>query len=405
MNLGRNPKLFILLIAGALLSVSPEGQVCFANTPRQTVSDSLKNLQKHTDAVVKQVQAFLQASGRWSPMPQGADMQLCNALQAFQQAVNKSVNSNRSQPYNLVQADLQAVQMQAQSVGQLLNQVGAASAVSGTWTQVSADLMSLNSAMSYPAFTASNFYDSENAGVRPGAMYPGVMPGGVIPGGIMPGAVMPGSQIPGTVPGTVVNGVTVPGTVVQGTVVPGATVPGAYPGAFGMIPGTAYPYGYPTNVTVTETTPFAPGYTNSTFSNSNPFAQQSTQGNYQAALSNLETADSQTERLVKQVQSFLQMRASWPPAQGSPQMTLCQNLQSFQQMMRKFRQDMQANVSYPILQAELQQLATTSQSIDQSLTQCGATMDVVGRWNEVRTCMANTYQSFYATGTGHHWFR
>lgn len=398
-----------LMITAAALScfVGLPIQVVEARTARQTVSDSLRNLQRHTDDLVKQVQVYLQSTGRWLPMPQGKDMQLCQALQSFQQSVNRAVNNNRSQPYNLVQADLQSVQMQSQSVQQLISQLGAAPNVSAVWMQVTSDMMGITPLLSAPAYSGGNFYDTEGGGIGGGGIYvPGAVPGVIVPGAI-PGTVVTGT----TVPGTVVNGMLVPGTTVAGTVVNGMVIPGqAIPGQVvpGQIPGgypAAYPYGYPTNVTITETSPFGSG-----FAGGYPGAYQYPDNhaggsNYQGVLSNLSNAENQTERFVKQLQSFLQMRAQWPPAQGTPQMLLCENMQSLQQLLRKFRSDIQANVSYPILQGEVQQLATTSQSIDQLLPQTGAGMDVIGRWNEIRTSMASMYQSFYSTSTGHYWMR
>ncbi len=381
-----------------------------ARTPRQSVSDTLRNLQRHTDDLVKQVQAYLQSTGRWLPMPQGKDMQLCQALQSFQQAVNRTVNSNRSQPYNLVLADLQAVQMQSQSIQQLISQLGAAPNVAAAWMQISSDMLGLNQVMSVPAYSASNFYDTEGGATGGAAFAPGAMPGVIVPGAV-PGVVVPGATVPGTVitgttvPGTVVNGMLVPGTVVNGILVPGSVAPGMVPGA-GYTPGMPYGYGYPSNVTVTETSPFGTSFGGAVPGGYNPYAgNQTGGGHYQGVLSNLSNAENQTDRFVKQLQSFLQLRAQWPPAQGTPQMLLCENMQSFQQLLRKFRSDVQANVAYPILQQELQQLATTSQSVDQLMTQSGATMDIVGRWNEIRTSMANMYQAFYSTSTGHYWMR
>lgn len=381
-----------------------------ARTPRQSVSDTLRNLQRHTDDLVKQVQAYLQSTGRWLPMPQGKDMQLCQALQSFQQAVNRTVNSNRSQPYNLVLADLQAVQMQSQSIQQLISQLGAAPNVAAAWMQISSDMLGLNQVMSVPAYSASNFYDTEGGATGGAAFAPGAMPGVIVPGAV-PGVVVPGATVPGTVitgttvPGTVVNGMLVPGTVVNGILVPGSVAPGMVPGA-GYTPGMPYGYGYPSNVTVTETSPFGTSFGGAVPGGYNPYAgNQTGGGHYQGVLSNLSNAENQTDRFVKQLQSFLQLRAQWPPAQGTPQMLLCENMQSFQQLLRKFRSDVQANVAYPILQQELQQLATTSQSVDQLMTQSGATMDIVGRWNEIITSMANMYQAFYSTSTGHYWMR
>lgn len=46
-------------------------------------SDSLRNIDSNTDQVIRRVQGFLQASGRWLPQPQGNDLQVCQMLQAF----------------------------------------------------------------------------------------------------------------------------------------------------------------------------------------------------------------------------------------------------------------------------------------------------------------------------------
>lgn len=370
-----------------------------ARTPRQTVSDSLRSLQRHSDDLVKAVQVYLQSTGRWAPMPQGKDMQLCQALQSFQKQVKQSVNDNGSRPYNVIQSDLIQVQLQSQNIEQLINQVAPGSTVSAVFMQVKGDLISLNSSMSAPAYSATNFYDSEGGGIGSGGFVPGIGGAGFVPG-------IGGGVVPGAVPGTVVNGVVVPGTTVPGYAVPGyavpgTVVPGTIPGTF--VPGT--PYGYPaTNINIIDSSPFAqrggfPGATT-------PFAGTTNNNQInQAVYSNLSNAENQTDRFVKQLQSFLQMRANWPPAQGTPQMLLCENLQSFQQGLRKFRSDMQGNVAYPILQSELQQLAVYSQQIDQLLLQTGATPDVTGRWNEIRTSMTSMYQSFYATSTGHYWMR
>ena len=380
-------------------------QVVEARTPRQLAADSLRSLQRHTDDVVKQVQAYLQATGRWTSV-QGNDMALCQALQSFQQSVKRAVSANQGQPYASMQSSIAQIQNQSLTVEQLINQVAPASTASAVWMQVRADMNSLNSTFAVPAYLATQTYDidinASSTGGYPGnsGYYPGVVPGAGFPGGF-----------PGAVPGTVVNGTSVPGQVIPGTVVQGYTVPGqtvpfgGYPGSFpGAYPGSFVPPGYKqTNINITRNSTFdAGGFGGSPF---NQPQMQPNGTNNQAVLSNISSADNQTERFVKQLQNFLQMRGTWPPAQGSPQMILCENVQSFQQSLRKFRSDVQGNVPYPILQSELQQLATTSQNIDQLMLQAGVTPDVTGRWNEIRTSMTGMYQAFYATSTGHYWMR
>ncbi|MBX9722687.1 MAG: hypothetical protein K2X81_14910, partial [Candidatus Obscuribacterales bacterium] len=90
----------------------------------------------------------------------------------------------------------------------------------------------------------------------------------------------------------------------------------------------------------------------------------------------------------------------WMPPQGSPEMQLCQSLQSFQQQLRKIRADIQSNKSMPLLQTEMQQLGSSSQNIDQLLMQTSATPDVIARWNEVRTSMNSAYQALNSAGRG-----
>ncbi len=366
-------KRFIATFAGALCFSAPLSIILLqseaqGSTPRQLVTNSVNDLSSHTAQLVQQVQAFFQAAGQWPPT-QGAGMQLCQALQTFQQSSAKLSSDNSSRPYSQVQADYQQLQLQSQVLEQLLNQVAQNLLVAQAWALVRNDLVAINQALGTSAgFSQNNFYDTE-LGLNQG---------------------MGNSSFPAGIPG-------------------GAFSP------FGNRTPSYYPGFRPTNINITENSTFDPNPSfQGSFSNM-PFGAPAVPGvnpgfrpgvsrnglnNYlsQSASSNLSSADSQTERFVKQVTTFLQKKGKWMPPQGSPEMQLCQNLQSFQQQLRKMRADLQSNSALPVLQSEMQQLGSSSQSIDQLLMQTSATPDVIARWNEVRTSMNSAYQALYSAG-------
>ncbi len=310
------------ILALCFLSASSSAE---ARSPRQNVSQSLDSLKSHTEQLVNQVQAYLQNAGRWSPSPQGKDMQLCQALQSFQKKVGKMKSDNSSKPYDTVHMDLQVLQFESQAVEQLLNQQTPSPLVAAAWMQLRNDLLSIGQAL-YPVqgFNPGNFYDMES----------------------------------------------------------------------GVVPNTAFPE-----------TGFQPGA--GSFQPS-PFANQASQTAHfgPAVFSSLNGAEDQTERFVKQLTAYLQTKGQWPPAQGSPEMSLCQNLQSFQEQLRKFRTSLQSNMAYSLLRTQLNQLGSISQNIDQLLLQISARPEITSRWNEVRTNMNSAYQAFYSAGSsGYMWMR
>ncbi len=361
-----------------------------AATPRSFAQSSIQNLSIHTDQLVKQVQTYLQTAGRWSPTPQGQDMQLCQALQNFQALVGRLRVDNSTQSVAKIQGEIQQLQVQAQQVNQLIIQVAQNPMVTSSWMQVGSDLSSLAQMLSsVPAgFGNSNYYDSE-AGLNPafsgGMINPGmgVFPGTMMPGTMMPGTMMPGAYYPGFRPTNInitENSTFDPNPTFQGSfsnfgtpLAPGMT-PGMIPGSMSIMPGTM---------------PISPGAA----------------AHSSAAISDINAAETQTERFIKQVTGFLTVKGNWPPAPGSNEMQLCQNIQSFQIQLRKMRSDLQANVSYSMLQSEMQQIAASSQNIDRLLMQINATPDITARWNEVRTALNSAYSTFFSAGTGYMWMR
>ncbi|MBX9688546.1 MAG: hypothetical protein K2X27_17690 [Candidatus Obscuribacterales bacterium] len=359
---------FCLLLIAGLSGSLPKAD---ASTPRQLVSRNLQTLSAHTSQLVSQVQGFLQAGGRWSPSPQGQDMILCQALQNFQQSLAQMTRDNSSGSFNTIQSDYQALQVLGQNLEQQIAPIAQSPLVSSAWMQVRADMAALNQSIyAVPSFNPAASYDSQT-GLMPGASNSTFQP-----------ALPPGNFNP----------------------INSGYFPGYYPGF------------RPTNINITENSTFDPNpNAQSSFSNfpqfgtpASPFvgpsSVQSGQ-NHSQVLSYLSSADTQSERFVKQLSGYLQVKGSWPPPQGTPAMQLCQNLQVFQQQMRRFRDDLHANISYPMLQNEMQQIGASSQAIDQLLMQIGATPDIISRWNEVRSAMNNAYQAFYSSGGTNYWAR
>jgi len=364
------------------------GAPVFSATPRQMVAETLQALNSHTGQLVQQVQLFLQSSGRWSP-PQGQDLQLCEALQTFQQTVSRMTNDNGAQPFSTVQSDFQQLQSQSQNIEQLIEQRAKGPLVSNVWMQVHSDLVGINLALySTPGFNPGNFYDSSaglSSGSSSGSTFAPEMP----PSNFTPlnsgspyypyGAYGGRNQRP--------------------------AAPLYYPG---------YPGFRPTNINVTENSTFdsSPQFQGS-FSNFTPMPAggimtggmmpgRSMPGSSSMmesqVMSNLKVVYTQTDKFIKDLTAFLQSKGKWPPPNGMPEYQLCQNVEKFQLQVRRLGADIRTNAPPAGLRDEMKNIGNTSQTIDQILANIGAGSEITGRWNEVRTSMNNTYQSFFAVG-------
>ncbi|MBY0357919.1 MAG: hypothetical protein K2W82_07945 [Candidatus Obscuribacterales bacterium] len=329
--------LYNLFMAASLALAIPLAQ---AASPRQQVNTALNNAKSHTDTLVKNVASFLQMTGRWAPAPQGKDMQLCQALQSFQQQVNLTAKNNGSQSFNTMQFQLQQLQSQAQNLGQLINQVGPNPTVLSSWNQVQGDMMAINQAFYMPggANTMNNFYDSEPGMISNFAGINPMMPTNPMNPMMPSNPMFPGNQ---------------------------------------MFPGNNQPL------------PTYSSYGNN-FGNSNN----------QSMSSALNSAERSTNRLIKRVTSFLQMRGRWMPASGTPEFQLCQDLQNFQQALRQ-AQRTSFGMSYPVRQNQLQQLNAAAQNIDRDLIQASVTPDISNQWNSVRNDLNAVFQSFYTSNNGY----
>jgi hypothetical protein len=362
------------------------------------VAETLQSLNTHTGELVQQVQLFLQSNGRWSP-PQGQDMQLCEALQKFQQTVSRMSNDNGGQPFSVVQNDFQQLQSQSQNIEQLIEQRAKGPLVSNVWMQVHSDLVNINQSLySTPGFNPGNFYDSSaglsSASSSGSTFAPEMPPSNFVPlnsgspyypygayGGrnVRPGAPLYYYGYPGFRPtninvtenstfdsspqfqGSFSNFTPMPaGGIMGGGMVPGGMVPG------GMISGS-------------------------------PMSGSSTMIDSQV-MSNLKVVYTQTDKFIKDLTAFLQSKGKWPPPPGTPEYQLCQNVEKFQLQVRRLGSDIRTNAPPAGLRDEMKSIGNTSQTIDQILANTSAGSEITGRWNEVRSGMNNTYQSFFSVG-------
>lgn len=383
-------KLALLFLVCSFLASGNTASI--AASPRQLVQNSTQALVNHTQKLVQEVQAFLTAAGRWSPAPQGNDMQLCQALEQFQKKANVLSRDNRGQSFEKVRSELQELEFQTQVLVPLFSQVNAGQSVLAAWMQCRSDLLSISQALSsVPIANPQAFYDRDLAAASGQVL---------IPSGSGSSFAAPG-QDP-YFSGQAASPFAAPG--VQESYYPQGN---PYAPHFSQSAGSPfYPGLAPQNIHITRNSTFDIAGGPQNYADRQNISASGTNHLQSAVLSSLNGADSQTERFVKELSGFLQVKGLWPPPANSTEMQLCQNLQSFQLGLRKFRSDLQANVSYTILQGELQQLGASSQTVDRLLAQASVPTDIVARWNEVRSYMNSTYHAFLSAGSGTHiWTR
>lgn len=345
------PSLFLLL----LCFVSIASSAVYAATPRSQAGNALRQAKKDADRVVKDVSSFLQASGRWTP-PKGDDMALCQSLQTFQQQLERLERDNNGQRgVSVVQSQLQQLQFMTGTLDQQLYKAAGNPALLTNWYAVKADLNNASQFIMPYVYGRSNLYDLDPS--NPAGAFPNTGGSPLVPsGGMVPS---PNPYIPGdnrSFPGG--GGSFFPG---------GSNVPGYYPAQ--ILPGG------------------------------------NTATSYKHVQASIRAAEPILDHLIPQVATFLQSAGKWPPAQASPEMQLCQELQYFQQQLRRFGDEVNAQTPYPVLQSQVQQLSTSFGNLDRLFFQTGATGEINGRWNELRLQLNNVYQAFYSAGGQQFWTR
>lgn len=128
------------------------GQNNFDSRNSGNLNGSLSNIENQTDQIVKNVQTFLQRSGRWFPTPQGNDMQVCEALQTFKQQVGQVKRSGN----NNVQMQLVQLQQSAANVVMSMQRAGIDPGTLGQMQMLQDNIQQLNNASSFTGGNPNN---------------------------------------------------------------------------------------------------------------------------------------------------------------------------------------------------------------------------------------------------------
>ncbi len=347
----RHPFRWQLIILASLLCTLFGSSTAYGATPRSQAATALRQTKKDTDKLVKDLTTLLQMTGRWAPSPKGDDMQLCQSLQSFQQQVERLEKDNSAQRgYAVVQSQLQQLQFMTMNLEQQLNKTAGSPQLLSTWNSVKMDLNNAAQYIMPYVYGRSNLYDFDPAAPTPGSFVPS-------------NNTFPNNTFPNRSPFT--------------------------PDNSGFVPG-ASPYA-----------PSVPGYYPSQQYNTN-ISPSPNSRNVQSAVRASETI---LERLIPQVSAFLQASGKWPPQQATSEMQLCQELQYFQQQLRRFGDEAASQTPYPVLQTQVQQLSVSFGNLDRLFFQTGASGEINARWNELRQQLNGVYQTFYSGGGQQFWSR
>jgi len=134
-----------MCLAASVCFCLVSGSPARADLDRDAFNGVMSRLDRDLQRLTASVTTFLQSQGRWAPLPQGNDLQLCNALHALQQQVDRTAQDARSgRPYPIMQQDVMQLQNTGQAVEQLLSMSGATPDVQSRWFNVRSSLVNLN---------------------------------------------------------------------------------------------------------------------------------------------------------------------------------------------------------------------------------------------------------------------
>ena len=118
------------------------------------LSNGMRQADRDTQQLINAVQAAFQSQGKWPPAPDAPEMQLCQAIQLFQQQVRRLKQlSDGNQSYATLQAQGNQVLASANTVRAYLGSLVAFPQVSTSWTAVANDMNSLPSLVQAAAYS------------------------------------------------------------------------------------------------------------------------------------------------------------------------------------------------------------------------------------------------------------
>ncbi|HMP52011.1 MAG TPA: hypothetical protein PKD05_10715 [Candidatus Melainabacteria bacterium] len=110
----------ILVIVASLIGLFGGSVEAFNNDARNAAN----RLSESTDKLVKNLQSYLQANGRWVPKAGSDDMRACNAMQELQQQTNDLKNragnmspGDLASASNRLDSNIRALEHRLRSIG------------------------------------------------------------------------------------------------------------------------------------------------------------------------------------------------------------------------------------------------------------------------------------------------
>lgn len=140
----------ICLLILCLMVLAPKAQADAG------LSNGMRQADRDTQQLINSVQAAFQSQGKWPLSPAAPEMQLCQALQLFQQQVRRLKQlSDSNQSYATLQAQANQVLASANTVRAYLGSLVAFPQVSISWMAVANDMNSLPSLVAAAAYNSS----------------------------------------------------------------------------------------------------------------------------------------------------------------------------------------------------------------------------------------------------------
>lgn len=99
----------------------------------------------------------------------------------------------------------------------------------------------------------------------------------------------------------------------------------------------------------------------------------------------LRRAKKDTDKVIKEVTTMLQMSGRWAPTPKGDDMQLCQSLQSFQQQLDRLEKDNSSQRGLSVVQSELQQVQFMTMNLDQQIMKASAGGGFVRSWSAVKS--------------------
>lgn len=337
-------KVFFNIVVIAMLCLLCDSAFAFNNDVRNTAN----RLHRNTETLIKSLQGYLQANGRWSPKPGSADMQACNLMHEVQKQAkdlrNRGANMNQTQ----LAIATNRLRSSIHSLGSQLKKINANQIVLGNYRNVRNDSRQLSS-ISAASFGRGAGFANPGFGNNPYAN-PGI-------------GFNPHNQF---------------GHPTFGNNNP-------YTPNFHQVPGNPY-----------------------TYNNSANFNPNNVSLDKNAIRSTTRQLAGNVDQLVKSLQAFLTAKGRWMPPAGSKDMLACQAMHELQKQSQRLKSRAH-NMNYNDLASSTSQLRQQARGLKDQLRRIGADGTVINQMNlvsndvrQLRSFTSGSYNN--PNGWQHHRF-